>query len=70
MLCSAIPGALSKARKGDNSCLVLEGVGCRGMVTNNPAQRLLKGGVKNFRDLNGGINNGKMYLLVLEASQV
>ncbi|RLW04113.1 hypothetical protein DV515_00006044, partial [Chloebia gouldiae] len=53
-----IPGALSKARKGDNSCLALEGVCCRGTAANNPAQGLLKGGVKNFRELDGGINNG------------
>lgn len=70
MLCSAILGALSKARKGDNSCLALEGVCCRGMAANNSARGFLKGGVKNFRELNGGINNGKMHLLVLEASQV
>lgn len=32
--------------------------------------RVLKGGVKNFRELNSGIKVGKMYLLVLEASHV
>lgn len=34
------------------------------------ARRLLTGGVKSSRELNGGMKVGKMYLLVLEASQV
>lgn len=34
------------------------------------AESLLKGGVKNSRELNNCIEVGRMYLLVLEASQV
>lgn len=47
-----------------DSCLVLEGVCHRGTVT------MLWGDVKNFRELNSGIKVGRMYLLVLETSQV